>query len=128
MKSKKTKEDITQFKYDQLYKRLISNARAIIANQIVLALGVSKMLNLLSYMRDYKPFENNMKVFSDYYNETKGIPLGTERLYWNIEALKQIDKRLRDLDELHKDEILEKCYELVKKYEAENKLNEDMIN
>ena len=76
-------------KRDNYIKKLVSNARAIISNQIDLA------------------------VFSEYRTKTKDLPLGTERLSYNLTYLKQQDKQLDELTKHYKDKIIEKCFEII---------------
>jgi hypothetical protein len=103
-------------KLESLHRKLVSNARAILSNQIGFPLGVSKMVKLLYMVENLQPFEINVEVFHKYYEKTTGIPLGTERLEWNFEALKLEDAKLKRLEDLYKNDILEKCYELIKEY------------
>lgn len=111
-----TKEEVENLKLERLIKKLVSNARAILTNQIGLALGVQKMTGLLLWVKDLNQLDINVQIFNEYYSRTTGIPLGTERLQWNIESLIREDQKLQKLDELYKDDILRKCEELIKKY------------
>lgn len=56
-----------QFKRNNFIKKLVSNARAIISNQIALPLGVMKMNTILYWITQIEPLEEiDLKIFSDY--------------------------------------------------------------
>lgn len=112
----KTSGDIEKDKLRQHKKKLVSNARAILTNQTGLPLGVQKMVKIVKWIEHIQPLDVDVEVFNDYYSKTAGIPIGTERLEWNIEALKKEDRKLHKLAEVYKDRILEKCSELIKAY------------
>lgn len=62
-------------------KRLVSNARAMITNQIALPLGAVKMNNLALWARQSGAFTDiNLDVFEEYASQFNGCPVGTERL------------------------------------------------
>jgi hypothetical protein len=101
-------------KRDSYIKKLVSNARAIISNQIALPLGASKMTGIISWVDQIEPINQiDLAVFSEYRTKTKDLPLGTERLSYNLTYLKQQDEQLDELTKHYKDKIIEKCFEII---------------
>ena len=104
-----------QFKKDNYIKKLLSNARAIISNQIALPLGISKMDKILYWINQIEPLDNiDLQIFSEYSAKTINFPLGTERLLYHPDFLKQQDKQLDKLTMQYKDTIIDKCLKLLK--------------
>jgi len=104
-------------KRDGYIKKLVSNARAIISNQIAIPLGVHKMIKIISWISQIEPIENiDLSVFSEYDSKTINYPLGSDRLEYQIDYLKQLDKELDKVTLQYKDLIIEKCFEVVKHY------------
>ena len=110
-----------QFKKDNYIKKLLSNARAIISNQIALPLGISKMDKILYWINQIEPLDNiDLQIFSEYSAKTINFPLGTERLLYHPDFLKQQDKQLDKLTMQYKDTIIDKCFEIIEKF-SDNK-------
>lgn len=114
-------------KRENYIRKLVSNARAIISNQIAIPLGIHKMIKIISWINQVIPLESiDFKVFVRCDSKTKNFPLGSERLEYQIEYLKQLDKELDELTLEYKDLILEKCFEIVKHFQ--NQINEKNTN
>ncbi len=106
-----------QTKRNNFIKKLLSNARAIISNQIALPLGVSKMHSILYQIALIKPLEEiDLQIFSDYKLKASDLAIGTERLAYHPDFLKRQDKILDELTLQHKDEIIDKCFEIINKF------------
>jgi hypothetical protein len=101
---------------ESFLRKLVANARAIISNQIGMPLGVQKMDKIIYWIENLDPLEVDFSVFSKYYKKVGSAPIGTERLLWNFEALKKEDIRLDKINAAFKDEILEKCFEIIRVY------------
>jgi hypothetical protein len=108
-----TKEEIEKQRLGQLEKKLVSNARAILTNQIALPLGVHKMTRILTRIGHIKPIEIDVQVFDQFEAKTRGLPIGTERLQWNIDSLKKEDQQLNKVVEIYREQILDKCSEII---------------
>jgi len=98
-------------KYSSNEEAIIANARCILTNQITLPFGAMRMDRL---QRDLKePFPVDLTVFKTFLNTIRSYPIGTERLFWNIDALKQqerdIDRAIMD----YRDLIFDKCFEII---------------
>ena len=104
-------------KRENYIRKLVSNAKAIISNQIAIPLGVHKMTKIVTWINQIEPLESiDLEIFAEYYSKTKNYPLGSERLEYQIEYLKQLDVELDKLTLEYKDLIVEKCFEIVKHF------------
>jgi hypothetical protein len=97
----------------QLIEKLVSNAKAIISNQVALPLGVQKMNKIIRWINDIEPLKEDLSIFRDYDINTDDLPLGTERLNWNIEKLIEIESEFDQANLLFKADILRKCKSLI---------------
>ena len=106
-----------QLKRDSYIKKLVSNARAIISNQIALPLGVHKMDKILTWVNQIEPLKDiDLKIFTDYNSKTVEFSIGIERLFCNREFLKKQDEQLNVLTEQYREKIIDKCFEIVNKF------------
>jgi hypothetical protein len=95
-------------------KKLVSNAKAILTNQIALPLGVRKMNKIRYWINQSQSIMNiDFKIFDDFDNMTKGCPVGSERLLWAQDALKVQDKIVDNASAIYKEGILGKCFEII---------------
>lgn len=102
-------------------KKLVSNSRAILTNQIGLPLGVQKMTKILTWIENINSLENiDTEIFSNFYKEISKYPLGTERLAYNKEFLKAQDRLIDEVIFKYKDLLLDKCFEIIEKYGDKN--------
>jgi len=100
-----------------IQNKLVSNARAIISNHVTIPLGVQIMTNLIFRIRNTNLITKiDFQVFEDYYSSTTHYAIGTERLQYNFEYLKQQDIGLDKLTALYKERILFKCFEIIKEF------------
>lgn len=111
--------------HKSLIKKLVSNARAIITEEIGVSIGCSKMNNILLWL---EPFEKiispNIDVFEKYNEVVQFIPSGSARLYCSEEAFKRYDSALQAENQRFREKIIQACFELIDKYgEKENRLN-----
>ena len=102
-------------------KKLVSNARAIISNQIALPLGAKKMNKVLIWINQIEPLENiDFEILRDYNSKIINFALGTERLEYNSDFLKRQDKQLDKVTMEYKDKMIEKCFEIIHKFADNN--------
>ena len=100
-------------------EKLVSNARAIISNQIALPLGILKMTKIniwIVSVSQIKPINVDLTVFREYMDEVEHRPLGTERLQWDKEALQEQDKIIDEITMRYKERIIDKCFEIIETY------------
>jgi hypothetical protein len=95
-------------------KKLESIARAIITNQVAMPLGATKIDKLIFQAQKCEAFKNlDLGIIKEYVSQFNGCPVGSERLRWDKEALKEQDKHLDLLTAKYKDRILDKCFEVL---------------
>lgn len=98
-----------------LLKKLVSNSRAILSNQISMPLGSLKMERIIYLIEQIKPItELNLKVFSDYNIQTSDYPIGEVRKGYNAKFLAELDIKLDNITLCFKNEVEEKCVEIIK--------------
>ena len=111
--------------HKSLIRKLVSNARAIITEEIGLSVGCSKMYKILKWL---EPFEMvkvaEINVFEKYDVETQYIPSGTARLYCSNETFKRYDDALQEVNCKYRVKVISVCFEIIDIYgEKENRLN-----
>ena len=95
-------------------KKLVSNSRAILTNQITIPVGSQKMEKIIFWINAIKPIiEVDLKVFIDLNNQTGDYPIGTDRLSYEKNFLAKLDSELNPLVESFKDDIIKKCEEII---------------
>ena len=95
-------------------KKLVSNAKAIISNQIALPLGIRKMAKLKFWFGESVSLLNiDLTIFDKFENEVNGLPIGSERLLWEKEALKKQDIVLENIIAKYREEIIDKCFQII---------------
>jgi hypothetical protein len=92
-------------------KQLVSAARAIVTYQVGLPLGCVRAQRLVLWLRPHK--ELSYPIFEDYLQAVKELPIGSERLKWNREALREKDKELEAANGRFRDKIFETCYGII---------------
>lgn len=55
-------------------------------------------------------------MFDKYMQALSGLPISSERLMWNREALREADKKLEAVSRRFRDDIFEACYEIIDSY------------
>ena len=95
-------------------KKLVSAARAIVTYQVGLPFGCIRVRRTLIWLRPYK--ELSYPVFDEYLRALSELPISSERLKWNREALREADKKLEVVSRRFRDSIFEACYEIIDSY------------
>ena len=95
-------------------KKLVSAARAVITYQVGLPFGCARIGGLLSALRPFEPLD--YPVFDEYRNAIVNLPVGTERLHWARETLREKDIRLEAITREFRDRIFEACYDIIDRY------------
>ena len=99
-------------------KRLVSAARAIVTYQVGLPFGCIRVRRILLELPPFK--EVSYRVFEDYLKAVRELPIGSERLRWNREALRKHDKILEATSSRFRDAIFEACYEIIDSHGAQS--------
>jgi hypothetical protein len=93
-------------------KKLVSNAKAILTNQIGLPLGVRRMTRIQTSI--FPPLTNiDLKVFDDIDFKIKNCPIGTDRLLWDKNALMKQDELIYEVLASYRNGIINKCFEII---------------
>lgn len=104
----------SEYKLKIVIRKLVSNAKAILTNQIGLPLGVRKMQKLIIRINQIEPLANiDYSVIEKYLSKINGYPIGTERLQWEKEALKKQDKVIDEVTYYYKEGLIDKCFEII---------------
>ena len=104
-----------------LKKRFVSNARAIISEEVGLSIGVRKMCNIILWLNEEEPsIYSSRTVFQEYDNRIREIPYGTARLYCSKEAFKRYDDALNRVNEAFRERIFNACFEIIEKFGDKN--------
>jgi len=107
-----------------LLRKLVSNARTIIANQIGFPVGCERMSRILFWLKVHE--ELNYEVFKTYADATMCIPTGTERLHCTREALRRHGEQLNEVNRKYHEQVIDACFDIIDKY-AEKKLRADLV-
>ena len=92
----------------------MSAARAILANQIGLSAGCQRLNRALTWLAPYEP--NLPTVTAEYIKAVATLPIGSERLHWDREALKQKDIVLESVNQIFRSRVLETCWVLIDRF------------
>lgn len=93
-------------------KKLVSNAKAILTNQIGLPVGVRKMTKIQHWINPALT-EIDLKIFGEFDLAVGRCPIGPERLLWDKDALKIQDQVIDKVIVAYRDDIIDKCFEVV---------------
>ena len=92
--------------------KLVSNAKAILTNQIGLPLGVRRMTTIQHWIKP--PLTNvDLAIFNDIDSKIKECPIGTERLLWEKNALMKQDEVIYKIIDAYRNGIISKCFEII---------------
>lgn len=104
-----------QLNKKQVYlRKLVSNSKAIITNHIAIPLGVRKMNKIRFWLGESELLSQiDLQVFDDFEKEIHGLPVGSERLLWEKEALKKQDEAMEIVLVKFRDKLIDKCQEII---------------
>lgn len=109
--------ELNKIRRENQIKKLVSNARAIISNEIGMPMGSLKMERIILWINDIEPLtEIQLDVFTSYNNQTNEYPIGVDRLGYNKDYLLELDVKLDEITHSFKNLIIEKCFEIIQKY------------
>jgi hypothetical protein len=96
---------------DSSARKVVAVARQIVTYQIGLPAGCQRMIRVWSPLLkdglDYK------SVFEEYMRQVTGLPIGSERLQWHRDALREKDRTLERMNREQRDRIFEACWALI---------------
>lgn len=96
---------------DSSARKVVAVARQIVTYQIGLPTGCQRMIRTWSpLLTDGLEWKS---VFEEYMAQVNGFPLGSERLQWNREALREKDVTLERINIEYRDRIFDACWDLI---------------
>ncbi len=104
-------------KRDSYFRKLVTNARAIISYQVGLPVGCVKM-NRLLYWLENEGEELDFPIFGEYLEKVREIPTGSERLECSRAALRRYDERLVPINLEYRERIIDACFDIVERFDA----------
>jgi hypothetical protein len=101
-------------------KKLVSNAKAMVTQQINIPLGSQKMTKIIYWINNIEPLNDiDLSIFSRFYSEIQHLAFGIERSSYNKELLQSEDSKLDYIVLNHQEKIIEKCYEIIHRYDID---------
>jgi hypothetical protein len=95
-------------------RKLVSNAKAILTNQIGLPLGVRKMTRIAHWTTP--TFSRvDLRIFAAFDQAIAECPIGSERLLWDKDTLKKQDEIIDGAITRYRSEIIDKCFEIIER-------------
>jgi hypothetical protein len=101
-------------KRDIAARKVVRAARAILAYQIGLSAGCQRLNRALYWL---SPYETNLPtVIGEYMSALVGLPISTDRLLWEREALRKKDEVLESVNQKFRAQIMETCWILIDRF------------
>ena len=101
-------------KRDSAARKVVAVARSIVTYQIGLSTGCRRMSRTLSRLA---PHETNLPtIFDEYLDKVRELPIGSERLNWNREVLRQKDIEIERINQQFRDRIFEASWALIDRF------------
>lgn len=105
-------------------KKLVSAARALVTYQVGLPHAIARISKILVWLGWTEREE--YQLFRAYLSETDDLPIGTERLLCDREALRRFDKRLERINASYRDEVFETCFGIIDEFSDKLKRMSDV--
>ena len=96
---------------DSSARKVVAIARQIVTYQIGLPTGCLRMIRTWSPL--LKDGLEMKAAFDDYMQQVTGLPIGSERLQWNRELLREKDSMLERVNIENRDRIFEACWAII---------------
>ncbi len=93
--------------------KLVSAARAIVTYQTSLPLGCTRVHRVLFWLPDES---QAFPVFDELLAAIRVLPVGTERLHWDRDALRERDVVLEQILQRYRDRVFDACYDIIDRY------------
>jgi hypothetical protein len=88
----------------------VSAARVIVTYQTSLPLGCVRMQRILFWLQPLEQID--LPVFDEFLAATRDLPVGTERLHWSRDALRERDVELERIIRQFRDRVFDACYDI----------------
>lgn len=97
--------------------KLVSATKALLSLQVGIAVGASRVRNVLSWLGP--SYEREHPIFGSFIASIPlDIPLGGARLLWNTEVMLEADGRLAQVEAAFRAGLLRECVRIIQAYEA----------
>jgi hypothetical protein len=93
--------------------KLVSAARAIVTYQTSLPLGCTRVHRVMFWLPDEA---RAFPVFDEVLAAIRDLPVGTERLHWNRDALRERDVQLEQILRRYRDTVFDARYDIIDRY------------
>jgi hypothetical protein len=101
-------------KRDSAARKVVAVARSIVTYQIGLSTGCRRMRRTLFWLA---PHETGLPaVFDEYLDKLRDLPIGSERLHWDREVLRQKDIEIEKINQRFRDRIFEASWALIDRF------------
>jgi len=108
-------------KRDMHIKKLVSCAKSIITNQTTIPMGSEKMSKLIYWIESDHPVNGiDFKVINELNFKLSKYPIGTERLYWDKNSLREQDVEIDKIVNKYRNQFIDKCYEIIHNLDKNN--------
>jgi hypothetical protein len=101
-------------KHTSYLAKLASAARAIVTYQTSLPLGCTRTHRILFWLRPHEQLD--YPVFDELLDAIRGLPVGTERLHWSRDVLRDRDVELERILRRFRDRVFDACYDILDYY------------
>jgi hypothetical protein len=101
-------------KRDSAAGKVVAVARSIVTYQVGLSTGCRRMSRTLYWLA---PYETNLPtIFREYLDQMRDLPIGSERLHWNRDILRQKDLEIERINQQFRDRIFDASWELIDRF------------
>jgi hypothetical protein len=94
--------------------KLVSAARSVVTYQTSLPLGCTRIGRIMFWLRPHEALD--YPVFEEFLAAIRELPVGTERLHWDRDALRQRDVQLERIFSRYRDPVFDACYDIIDHY------------
>jgi hypothetical protein len=107
---------LKQWKREVEVKKVVAAARAIVTYEVGIPRGFQRLSRALSWLA---PYETALPtICNEYFAAIKGLPIGTERLEWDRQILKEKDVELEAINQKFRDALFETCWALIDRFDS----------
>jgi hypothetical protein len=101
-------------KRDSAARKVVAVARSIVTYQIGLSAGCRRRSRTLYWL---SPHETSLPtICEEYLDKVRGLPIGSERLHWNREVLRQKDIEIERVNQQFRDQIFDASWALIDRF------------
>lgn len=96
-------------------KKLVSSAKAMISGQVGITVGALAISNKLGWLGE--EWNEKYPIFKKYYSALPTeLPIGSDRLNWNLEKLLELDPELANFEFKYRSELFKACANIINQH------------